>query len=133
MPSSLLRGRRLGTHAGVVKSQVTLSLFPTPLGEYYKDYIISGGGTAGCPLAATLSSRFRVLLLKSGGVAYGNQNLMSQDGFCQNSWMSMPTQAFTSEDGVPNVQGRILGGSRAMNAGFYIPADQEFFERSTFN
>ncbi|XP_024534194.1 protein HOTHEAD [Selaginella moellendorffii] len=31
------------------------------------DYIVVGGGTAGCPLAATLSQKFRVLLLERGG------------------------------------------------------------------
>jgi 2-polyprenyl-6-methoxyphenol hydroxylase-like FAD-dependent oxidoreductase len=32
------------------------------------DYIIVGGGTAGCPLAATLSQNFTVLLLERGGM-----------------------------------------------------------------
>ncbi|KAG6586204.1 (R)-mandelonitrile lyase 1, partial [Cucurbita argyrosperma subsp. sororia] len=36
-----------------------------PENEDY-DYIIIGGGTAGCPLAATLSSKFSVLLLERG-------------------------------------------------------------------
>lgn len=34
------------------------------------DYIVVGGGTAGCPLAATLSSKFKVLVLERGGVPY---------------------------------------------------------------
>ncbi|KAI9117334.1 hypothetical protein K1719_011500 [Acacia pycnantha] len=45
------------------------------------DYIIGGGGTAGCPLAATLSTMFRVLVLERGGVGYGRPNLMTQEGF----------------------------------------------------
>jgi (R)-mandelonitrile lyase len=36
--------------------------------EDYYDYIIVGGGTAGCPLAATLSEYYRVLVLERGGV-----------------------------------------------------------------
>ncbi len=31
------------------------------------DYIVVGGGTTGCPLAATLSQNFTVLLLERGG------------------------------------------------------------------
>ncbi|KAM1461840.1 hypothetical protein ACFXTO_046970 [Malus domestica] len=48
-----------------LKFVVNATDFPT---EDYYDYIIVGGGTAGCPLAATLSSRFRVLLLERGGL-----------------------------------------------------------------
>lgn len=38
-----------------------------------------------------------------------------------------PAQAFTSEDGVPNARGRVLGGSSTINAGFYSRADQDFY------
>lgn len=105
--------------------------------EDYYDYIIVGGGTAGCPLAATLSQTFRVLLLERGGVAYGKTNLMTQEGFLAtlvdvNPYDS-PAQAFTSEDGVPNARGRILGGSSAINAGFYSRADQDFYTKSGAN
>ncbi|KAH0983662.1 hypothetical protein GBA52_010839 [Prunus armeniaca] len=44
-----------------------------------------------------------------------------------------PTQAFTSEDGVPNVRGRILGGSSAINAGFYSRADEDFYRKTSVN
>lgn len=105
--------------------------------EDYYDYIVVGGGTAGCPLAATLSRTFRVLLLERGGVAYGKTNLMTQEGFLAtlvdvNPYDS-PAQAFTSEDGVPNARGRILGGSSAINAGFYSRADQDFYAKSGVN
>lgn len=103
--------------------------------EDYYDYIIVGGGTAGCPLAATLSSKFRVLVLERGGVPHGNSNLMSQEGFLTTLMDDVhsrdsPVQAFTSEEGVPNARGRILGGSSAINAGFYSRADQAFFQNS---
>jgi choline dehydrogenase-like flavoprotein len=39
-----------------------------PASSQQYDYIIIGGGTAGCPLAATLSQNFSVLLLERGGV-----------------------------------------------------------------
>ncbi|PIN11783.1 Glucose dehydrogenase/choline dehydrogenase/mandelonitrile lyase (GMC oxidoreductase family) [Handroanthus impetiginosus] len=107
-----------------------------PAEDYY-DYIIVGGGTAGCPLAATLSESFRVLVLERGGIPYGNPNLMTQDGFLATltevDTFESPAQAFTSEDGVPNARGRILGGSSAINAGFYSRSDQDFYERSGIN
>ncbi|KAK4395005.1 (R)-mandelonitrile lyase-like [Sesamum angolense] len=85
-----------------------------PAEDYY-DYIIVGGGTAGCPLAATLSEKFRVLVLERGGIPYGKPNLMTQDGFLttliEADAHESPAQLFTSEDGVPNARGRVLGGS----------------------
>ncbi|GAV81368.1 GMC_oxred_N domain-containing protein/GMC_oxred_C domain-containing protein [Cephalotus follicularis] len=105
--------------------------------EDYYDYIIVGGGTAGCPLAATLSQSFRVLVVERGGVAHGNANLMSQEGFLATltevDTSDSPAQSFTSEDGVPNARGRVLGGSSAINAGFYSRADQEFYQKSGVN
>ncbi|XP_062001094.1 (R)-mandelonitrile lyase-like [Rosa rugosa] len=130
-PSSQHR-RRPRQEPSYLKFVPNATDFPS---EDYYDYIIMGGGTAGCSLAATLSSRFRVLQLEKGGVAYGNRNLMTQEGFLAalmdvNNFDS-PTQAFTSEDGVPNVRGRILGGNSAINAGFYSHADHESYKRST--
>ncbi|TKY64690.1 (R)-mandelonitrile lyase [Spatholobus suberectus] len=104
-----------------------------PLVDYY-DYIIVGGGTAGCPLAATLSQEFRVLLLERGGVGRGKPELMYQEGFLTNLLNSesrdSPAQGFISEEGVPNARGRVLGGSSAINAGFYSRADGDFFRKS---
>ncbi|XP_051116930.1 (R)-mandelonitrile lyase-like [Andrographis paniculata] len=105
--------------------------------EDYFDYVIVGGGTAGCPLAATLSERFKVLVLERGGIPFGNPNLMTREGFLttltETDAYESPAQSFTSEDGVPNARGRVLGGSSAINAGFYSRADQEFYARSGIN
>ncbi|CAK7326096.1 unnamed protein product [Dovyalis caffra] len=72
-----------------------------------------GGGTAGCPLAATLSERFSVLLVERGGLPYGN--------------------VFITNKGVPNHRGRVLGGSSAINFGFYSRASDDFVTRAGWN
>ena len=36
------------------------------------DYIVVGGGTTGCPLAAKLSTKYSVLVVARGGSPYGN-------------------------------------------------------------
>lgn len=62
---------------------------------------------------------------------------MTQDGFLTTlmdiDTYDSPAQAFTSEDGVPNARGRVLGGSSAINAGFYSRADQDFYRTSGMN
>lgn len=91
----------------------------------YYDYIIIGGGTAGCPLAATLSQNATVLLLERGGSPYGNSNitLLSSFGSALSDLSpSSPSQRFISEDGVINARARVLGGGSCLNAGFYSRA-----------
>ncbi|XXG43241.1 hypothetical protein AAC387_Pa01g3324 [Persea americana] len=103
-----------------------------PPASYY-DYIIIGGGTAGCPLAATLSQNFRVLLLERGGSPYGNQNITNLATFTDTLTDTSPTspaQSFVSEDGVVNTRARVLGGGTSLNAGFYTHADPEFVQKA---
>ncbi|XP_074560426.1 protein HOTHEAD-like [Curcuma longa] len=91
----------------------------------YHDYIIVGGGTVGCPLAATLSERFDVLVLERGGSPYGNPNVSNLASFVENLAYLTPTspaQRFVSEDGVINTRARCLGGCTCINAGFYSRA-----------
>ncbi|KAE8055236.1 hypothetical protein FH972_012091 [Carpinus fangiana] len=91
----------------------------------YYDYIIIGGGTAGCPLAATLSQNYSVLLLERGGSPYGNPNITNLDAFgaaLSDLSPTSPSQRFISEDGVINARARVLGGGSCLNAGFYTRA-----------
>ncbi|KAM7255543.1 hypothetical protein ACFE04_008441 [Oxalis oulophora] len=97
------------------------------------DYIIVGGGTAGCPLAATLSQNFSVLLLERGGVPFANSNV----SFLRNFHIALAdispesaSQAFVSTDGVINARARVLGGGTCINAGFYTRADSRFMKRA---
>ncbi|KAK6117108.1 hypothetical protein DH2020_049153 [Rehmannia glutinosa] len=95
----------------------------------YYDYIIIGGGTAGCPLAATLSQNATVLLLERGGSPYGNPNITDLSAFgkaLSDLSPSSPAQRFISEDGVINSRARVLGGGSCINAGFYTRAAAQY-------
>lgn len=100
----------------------------TPTTSYY-DYIIIGGGTAGCPLAATLSQNASVLLLERGGAPYNNANITRLSAFgaaLSDLSEASPSQRFISEDGVINARARVLGGGSALNAGFYTRAGTKY-------
>lgn len=95
------------------------------------DYIIVGGGTAGCPLAATLSQNFSVLLLERGGVPFTNANVSFLRNFhigLADTSSTSASQAFASTDGVINARARVLGGGSAINAGFYTRASTRYFD-----
>ncbi|KAG6507710.1 protein HOTHEAD-like isoform X1 [Zingiber officinale] len=102
----------------------------------HHDYIIVGGGTAGCPLGATLSERFDVLVLERGGSPYGNPNVSELALFVQNLAYQTPTspaQRFVSVDGVINARARCLGGGTCINAGFYSRASRQEVEEMGLN
>lgn len=93
------------------------------------DYIIVGGGTAGCPLAATLSKNYSVLVLERGGVPFSNANVSFLKNFHITLADTSPTsasQAFISTDGVLNARARVLGGGTCINAGFYTRASTRY-------
>ncbi|XP_038891172.1 (R)-mandelonitrile lyase 1-like [Benincasa hispida] len=107
-----------------------------PKKEEY-DYIIIGGGTAGCPLAATLSSNFSVLLLERGSEPTKYPTVLSEQTFTNVFTIEddgkNPFQRFVSEDGVENLRGRVLGGTSMLNGGFYSRGHREFFETAGVN
>ncbi|GLJ46008.1 hypothetical protein SUGI_0968970 [Cryptomeria japonica] len=97
------------------------------------DYIIVGGGTAGCPLAATLSQNFTVLLMERGGSPYGNPDIENTNAYGKplretDNYTSI-AQGFVSEDGVQLDRARVLGGGTAINAGFYSRASLAYIRR----
>lgn len=95
----------------------------------YYDYIVIGGGTAGCPLAATLSQNYSVLLLERGGSPYGNPNITEAVAFgaaLSDLRPTSPAQRFISQDGVINSRARVLGGGSCINAGFYSRASPHY-------
>lgn len=98
------------------------------------DYIVVGGGTSGCPLVATLSKSYSVLLVERGGSPYGNHLIENESSM---GFYNVPTnepayfvEPFVSEEGVPNVRGRVLGGTTAINGGFYGRAGEDFIEKA---
>ncbi|XP_024983632.1 protein HOTHEAD-like [Cynara cardunculus var. scolymus] len=95
----------------------------------FYDYIVIGGGTAGIPIATTLSESYSVLLLERGGSPYGNPNITEIGNFgstFRDSSPNSPSQRFVSEDGVVNVRGKVLGGGTAINAGIYSRGEGKF-------
>ncbi|KAG7030241.1 (R)-mandelonitrile lyase 1, partial [Cucurbita argyrosperma subsp. argyrosperma] len=102
-----------------------------PENEEY-DYIIIGGGTAGCPLAATLSSKYSVLVLERGSEPNKYPSVLKEEGlmnvFAEEDDGQNPFQRFMTEDGVDVIRGRVLGGGSMVNAGFYSRGHREFFE-----
>ncbi|KAL8232430.1 hypothetical protein R6Q57_002208 [Mikania cordata] len=101
-------------------------------GKKVYDYIVVGGGTAGCPLAATLSQRYNVLLLERGGVPFANRNVSFLSNFhltLADTSDTSASQYFVSNDGVYNARARVLGGGTSINAGFYTRASASYVKR----
>ncbi|EEF34970.1 glucose-methanol-choline (gmc) oxidoreductase, putative [Ricinus communis] len=101
-------------------------------GDSAYDYIVVGGGTAGCPLAATLSQNFSVLLLERGGVPFTNSNVSFLNNFhitLADTSATSASQYFISTDGVLNARARVLGGGTSINAGFYTRASTRFIKK----
>ncbi|XP_047331715.1 protein HOTHEAD-like, partial [Impatiens glandulifera] len=126
-------------HVGINKSWEDEYPFIKPAssfvdGDHDYDYIIVGGGAVGCPLTATLSQNFRVLLLERGDVPFDNVNISSLENYSYNLMDTSPksaSQAFVSTDGVPNNRAKVLGGGTCINAGFYSRASPMYFQPIT--
>ncbi|XP_028183898.1 protein HOTHEAD-like isoform X2 [Glycine soja] len=100
------------------------------------DYIVIGGGTCGCPLAATLSQGAGVLVLERGGSPYTNPERINIKNFGNSLVDISPSsfsQPFISRDGVLNSRARVLGGGSVVNAGFYSRASSTYIRDSGWN
>lgn len=94
------------------------------------DYIVIGGGTAGCPLAATLSAKYSVLVIERGGSPYGVPEIQNAKAYGdllgETDNYTSPAQSFHTEDGLTLARARVLGGGTALNAAFYSRASSDF-------
>ncbi len=100
------------------------------------DYVIVGGGSAGCVLAARLSedSSVRVVLLEAGGegkdflvkMPAGTAKLMGHPGF---DWC-LPTEPDPSIGGrsMQWAAGKALGGSSAINGQVYMRGERSDYD-----
>ncbi|KAE8709691.1 putative Glucose-methanol-choline (GMC) oxidoreductase family protein [Hibiscus syriacus] len=99
----------------------------------YHDYIVVGGGVAGCPLAATLSETANVLVLERGGSPYAKPEKTDKGNWVLNILDTLPdsfTEVIVTEDGVYSHRARALGGGSVINGGFYSHAEPEFVKNS---
>ncbi|KAF5197911.1 Hothead-like [Thalictrum thalictroides] len=97
------------------------------------DYIVVGGGASGCPLVATLSQKYSLLLIERGGSPFNNPMISEATNFglplIQTDEFLSIAQRFVSEEGVMNLRGRVLGGSTAINNGFYSRASEDYVKK----
>ncbi|KAL0877131.1 hypothetical protein Bca101_026836 [Brassica carinata] len=116
------------SHKGFYRFMKDATLAPS---YAHFDYIVIGGGTSGCALAATLSQNANVLVLERGGSPYDNPTATDLENFSNTLFNITPdswSQPFISEDGVYNVRARVLGGESVLNAGFYSRAEEYYVE-----
>ena len=100
------------------------------------DYVIAGGGSAGCVLASRLSENpvNTVVLLEAGGTADGFMNRMPAGGmkmiFGENDWQHL-TEPDPSLNGrrVPWNAGKLLGGGSSINGMIYIRGDHSDYDQ----
>ncbi|PWR22210.1 GMC family oxidoreductase [Zavarzinia compransoris] len=99
------------------------------------DYVVVGGGSAGCIVAARLAAAARVLLLEAGDDALAHPETQSSDGFKYAfakeglMWHRLSTpQADCGGRAIWAGTGRVLGGSGAVNGMVYTRGDRRDFD-----
>ncbi|MGC6485727.1 MAG: GMC family oxidoreductase, partial [Candidatus Puniceispirillales bacterium] len=100
------------------------------------DYIIIGGGSAGCVLANRLSAdpRYRVLLIEAGGEDR-NPLIHIPAGYIKTMINPAINWMFESEPGegtagrkIAFPRGKVMGGSSAINAMLYVRGQQQDYD-----
>jgi choline dehydrogenase len=100
------------------------------------DYVIAGGGSAGCVLASRLSENpaNRVVLLEAGGSADGFMNRMPAGGmkmlFGEHDWchLTEPDPSLGGRQVAWNA-GKLLGGGSSVNGMIYIRGDRSDYDQ----
>ncbi|KAK4306983.1 hypothetical protein Pmani_021236 [Petrolisthes manimaculis] len=115
--------------------------FPLPRSLYsHYDFIIVGGGTAGCVLAGRLSevAEWRVLLLEAGGEPTletkvpGLSPISYIPGYSQDWGYATVPQKYSSQNfanrAARQPQGRVLGGGSTVNAMYHVRGNRRDFD-----
>jgi choline dehydrogenase len=99
------------------------------------DFVIVGGGTAGCVLAARLSEHreMSVLLLEAGGAGSpaGAENPPAWPSLLQSraNWGDVARGQGAARVSVPMARGRVLGGSSVINAMVFVRGHRSSYDR----
>ncbi|KAH8740904.1 hypothetical protein FG386_002450 [Cryptosporidium ryanae] len=94
------------------------------------DYIVVGGGAAGCALARTLAdSKYSVLLVERGGTRFEESKLTENiSGMGMVVDDKRVSQLVVTKQGVRTHIGNVLGGGTAINMGMIMQENPEFFD-----
>ncbi|KAJ8871914.1 hypothetical protein PR048_028254 [Dryococelus australis] len=124
-------------YMNIVSHLVTYRPNPPPEPEY--DFVIVGGGTAGCVLANRLSEipHWKVLLLEAGGEEPEAAKVPAFAKLLWNSsldwgYTTVPDNRSCGGNGCSWPRGRVLGGSSTINHMIYVrgnPADYDLWQQ----
>nr|XP_045594088.1 glucose dehydrogenase [FAD, quinone]-like [Procambarus clarkii] len=150
---NLLRDTVIGATATAflpIVRLLLLNVFPEAGPEYFQssgpitsqyDFIIVGGGAAGCVLAGRLTEvpGWRVLLLEAGGPPPLETNVPAFlpisyiPGYSEDWGYSTVPQKYSSQNFINHAarqpQGRVLGGGSTVNGMMYVRGNRRDFDR----